>query len=102
VANVYTVQPLPASIADRRRDVRRQVSGDVWLAPEGSRPALVRAALLETSAAGFRATHESELLPAGTLVRFRHAQGRGLARVAWNTQRSRSREAGFLIISGSS
>jgi hypothetical protein len=84
--------------ADRRREERVPANGEVILAPDGPRPVLIHAQLLDISASGFRACHRSPNLETGGQVRFRHASATGLARVVWNRNSDGKWESGFLIL----
>ncbi|MFN7920992.1 MAG: PilZ domain-containing protein [Bryobacteraceae bacterium] len=87
-----------ASLADRRREERTPVDGEVILAPDGPRPVLIHARLLDISASGFRASHSTPNLETGARVHFRHAAATGLARIVWNRNSNGSWESGFLIL----
>jgi hypothetical protein len=87
-----------SAVADRRSEERHAVEGEVILAPEGSRPVMIHARLLDISPSGFRASHSASPLETGMVVRFRHAWAAGQARVVWNRNAEGAWESGFFIL----
>ena len=91
--------PDPSTGVDERRSEERvNTEGEVILAPTGARPILIHARLVDISLSGFRASHSSQSLETGIVVRFRHAWATGEAKVVWNRNSDGAWESGFLIL----
>ena len=81
---------------DRRKAARTVASGHIEILFEDPAPALVDAEMIESSAAGFRAAHDSEALEPGLLVRYQESAASGTARVIWTHVLHGRRVSGFL------
>ena len=90
---------LPTSARpERRRDTRRPAAGTVRLHLEDPLPRDLEFELMDVSASGFRAVHQSGALPCGQDVLFRHPDGAGYARVVWNRVLPDHVETGFMVL----
>jgi hypothetical protein len=85
------------SVAEQRREKRRQGHGNVLVRPEtpGSRD--IQGKLVDVSNNGFRMAHECSALTAGQFVTFAHVEARGRARVVWTRIVDDSVESGFVV-----
>ena len=81
---------------DRRWAVRTPASGRVEIGIEGLAPTVVEAEMIESSATGFRASHDSVALESGADVRYRAASASGRARIMWTHVIQGRRVSGFL------
>jgi len=68
---------------DRRGASRALASGHVEISFDNPVPAMIEAEMVESSATGFRAAHDSRSLEPGLDVRYRAASASGRARVMW-------------------
>jgi hypothetical protein len=83
---------------DQRRERRRAAVGEV-IFHFGETPKEVRARLIDRSATGFRAEHDSSDLACGQMVEFRfRACPKRIARVVWTRIAGGRVETGFLIL----
>ena len=89
--------PTPAP-RERRREPRRSACGTVRLHLEDPLPRDLEFELLDVSASGFRAVHRTGALPCGQDVLFRHLEGAGCARIAWNRVLPDQVETGFMVL----
>jgi hypothetical protein len=85
---------------DRRKSPRLAASGVVEITFAAPVPVTIHCALVETSAAGFRAAHDSKALEPGLIVSYRRRGARGDARVIWTHILEGRRVSGFKIIGG--
>jgi hypothetical protein len=83
---------------ERRRESRVAGSGIVHIAIAGPAPLTVHAALIESSASGFRASHDSQALEPGLAVDFTRNGLSGRARVIWTHILDGRRTSGFLVL----
>jgi hypothetical protein len=84
--------------AEQRRENRRAAAGEV-IFQFGEAPKEVRARLVDRSATGFRAEHDSSEITCGQLVEFRFgASAKKVARVVWTRIAGGRVETGFLIL----
>jgi len=84
--------------ADRRRQARRPLEGEVRLWIDDPAPVEFTGRLVDYSANGFRARHRRAALHSGQEVRFSHSEAEGRARVVWNRILQPHVESGFLIL----
>jgi hypothetical protein len=84
--------------AERRREEREAVSGDVTIVLDGTPPTTLRGVLVDISKSGFRVRHTFPDLACGSQVSFEHPAGRGRARVIWNRYTRSACETGFLFV----
>jgi hypothetical protein len=92
------VEASEKAAADRRSHSRKPVTGPVWLNCWDTLPFQIRGQLLDCSASGFRAFHDSARLRVGQAVTFLHARGAGRAVVVWNRVLPDSVQSGFHIL----
>ncbi len=85
---------------DRRVAVRTPANGAVELSFDFPVPTVIAAELVETSATGFRAVHDSKALEAGLEVCYRRPDGSGRARVIWTHVLDGQRVSGFMVLAG--
>jgi hypothetical protein len=94
----------PQFIGDRRkrrdrRDAPRQAEhGDVEISFDIPVPMKIQANLIETSATGFRAAHDSKAIEPGLAVRYKRVGASGEARVIWTQVLEGRRVSGFLEV----
>lgn len=81
---------------DRRVAARSLASGRVEILLSDPTPAIVEAEMIESSASGFRAAHDSKALEPGLNVRYQAASGSGSARIIWTHVLQGRRVSGFL------
>jgi len=86
------------SVAEQRREKRRQGHGNVLVRPESPGSHDIQGRLVDVSASGFRMAHHSQALTAGQYVTFAHVEARGRARVVWTRILPHSVESGFLLL----
>ncbi|HEV7394639.1 MAG TPA: PilZ domain-containing protein [Burkholderiales bacterium] len=85
------------SIAEQRRETRRQAQGNVLVRSENAGSRNIQGKLVDVSASGFRMEHDCAELTAGQYVAFTHIEARGRARVVWTRILDDSVESGFVI-----
>jgi hypothetical protein len=91
-------------IPDRRRNRDRRIapraadSGIVEISFDAPAPVTIQAELVESSAFGFRAAHDSKVLEPGLQVRYKRVGGSGQARVIWTHVLDGRRVSGFLVV----
>ena len=85
-------------VREKRREDRRQGSGNVQIRFADPSPLRIEGRLVDVSASGFRMAHQFRSLASGQLVEFSHIEARGHARVVWNRIIEDRVETGFLII----
>jgi hypothetical protein len=61
-------------------------------------PMTIQASLVETSATGFRASHDSKAIEPGLAVRYKRVGASGEARVVWTQLLQGRRVSGFLVV----
>ncbi len=83
---------------DRRNSIRTAVSGHIDLFLQAGAAVTIPASLIETSATGFRASHDSKALEPGLTVRFVRDGVSGAARVVWTHVLEGRRVSGFLVL----
>lgn len=83
---------------ERRREKRAPGSGIVEIAISNPGPLTIQAALVETSASGFRASHDCQALEPGLAVSFTREDLSGRARVMWTHILNVRRTSGFLVL----
>jgi hypothetical protein len=83
---------------DKRREARREASGQVRIVFTDPEPLEIDGRLMDVSASGFRMAHECASLRSGQLVEFAHPEARGRARVIWNRILAGGVESGFLVV----
>jgi hypothetical protein len=83
---------------DRRSAPRLVSSGRVEITFDNPAPVVVEAELVELSANGFRAVHDSKALAPGTEVHYRRAGAHGRARVIWTHVLDQRRVSGFVTL----
>ena len=83
---------------ERRRSARARAAGRVEVLFENPLPVLVPAELLETSAQGFRLSHNSKDLTTGLDVVVRQAGSSRHAKVIWTHLRDGRWVSGFLLL----
>ncbi len=83
---------------DRRVAVRTPADGAVELSFDFPVPTVIVAELVETSATGFRAVHDSKALEAGLEVSYRGPRASGRARVVWTHVLNGRRVSGFIVL----
>jgi hypothetical protein len=84
--------------SERRREERLPVSGDIEISFNDPNPVNVRAALVEVSERGFRASHDSRALTPGLEVEFVRSGASGRARVIWTHVLDGRCVSGFLVL----
>ena len=79
------------SVAEQRRETRREGRGNVLVHPEtpGSRD--IQGRLVDVSTSGFRMAHHCSALTAGQYVTFAHVEARGRARASMDAYPRRFR-----------
>jgi hypothetical protein len=87
---------------DRRGAPRNLASGRIEISFDNPVPAMVDAEMVESSATGFRAAHNSSSIEPGLDVRYRAASESGRARVIWTHVVLGRRVSGFLRLHGDS
>jgi hypothetical protein len=94
----------PQFIGDRRRNrdrrgAPRQALGSVVeISFDIPVPMAIQATLIETSATGFRASHDSKAIEPGLSVRYQRVGASGEARVIWTQLLGGRRVSGFVVI----
>jgi hypothetical protein len=94
----------PQFIGDRRknrerRDAPREAErGLVEISFDIPVPMTIQANLIETSATGFRASHDSKAIEPGLAVRYKRVGSSGEARVIWTQLLEGRRVSGFLVL----
>lgn len=83
---------------DRRAAVRTVASGHVEISVDIPMPSVIDAELIESSATGFRASHDSNALEPGLNVRFQSPLMSGYARIIWTHVLHGQRVSGFLCL----
>lgn len=83
---------------DRRREERSPLSGAIDISFADPNPITVKAELIEVSARGFRASHDSRLLTPGLEVLYARSGSVGRARVMWTHVLDGRCVSGFLIL----
>jgi hypothetical protein len=83
---------------DRRVAVRTPAHGAVELSFDFPAPTVIAAELIETSATGFRAAHDSKALEAGLEVSYQRPNATGRARVVWTHVLNGRRVSGFIVL----
>jgi hypothetical protein len=81
---------------DRRNSERLPVSGRVAISFDNPVPVKLDVDMIESSATGFRAVHDSSALEAGLNVRYQETSASGYARVIWTHVLQGRRISGFL------
>lgn len=87
-----------ASTPDRRKNTRLPSSGPVEIEFDAPASITVHGELIDLSAMGFRAAHQSSGLVAGTEVCFRWEGASGRARVIWTHILQGNCVSGFLLL----
>jgi hypothetical protein len=85
------------SVAEQRRETRRQGQGSVLVRPESPGLRDIQGRLVDVSASGFRMAHDCSALTAGQYVGFAHVEAKGRARVVWTRILDDTVESGFLV-----
>ena len=83
---------------DRRGTTREADSGVLELSFSAPVPGTIQAALVESSATGFRASYDAKALEPGLQVRYRRDGASGDARVIWTHMLDGRRVSGFLLL----
>jgi len=83
---------------DRRVHSRSATSGQISISFEDAIPYTIQATLVESSAGGFRAEHDSSALVPGLNVRYHRSGSAGNARVVWTHVQDGRRMSGFLLL----
>jgi len=83
---------------DRRESPREAADGTVEISFSAPALTVVKGVLVETSASGFRASHDCEALEPGLEVQYLRTGSRGSARVIWTHVLEGRRVSGFLVI----
>jgi hypothetical protein len=83
---------------EKRREARREASGQVRVKFTDPEPLEIDGRLMDVSPNGFRMAHECAWLRSGQLVEFAHPEATGRARVMWNRILAGGVESGFLVI----
>jgi hypothetical protein len=83
---------------ERRQYERSPLSGKVQISFEDPNPETVECELIETSARGFRAQHDSKALAPGLEVRFSYSGASGQARIIWTHVLEGRHISGFLVL----
>jgi hypothetical protein len=86
---------------ERRQEKRWPQSGAIEISFADPTPVTVRAELIEASARGFRAAHDTKALAAGLEVEFRSSHASGRARVIWTHVLEGRCVSGFLTLPAS-
>lgn len=84
--------------AERRREERVEVDGEVSLETPKPFRRVIQGALMDVSAHGFRASHSDHELAPGDKVRFSHPFGAGEATVVWTRILEGQTTSGFLVV----
>lgn len=87
---------------DRRKAARASASGHVEIFLNDPVPTVIQAEMIESSATGFRAAHDSKALEPGLDVGYREASASGRARIIWTHVFQGRRVSGFLRLPGAS
>lgn len=77
---------------------REPMSGIVEISFETPVPTTIQANLVEISATGFRASHDSKAIEPGLAVRYRWVGASGEARVIWTQLLAGRRVSGFVLV----
>jgi hypothetical protein len=83
---------------DRRGAPREAERGVVEISFDTPAPMTIQANLVETSAIGFRASHDSKAIEPGLAVRYKRVGASGEARVVWTRLLQGRRVSGFLVV----
>lgn len=83
---------------EKRATPRAAAEGEVQLLGDQADQLAITGKLLDISAGGFRAAHNCAQLGSGQVLRFRHPDGSGRARVVWNRITEHGVETGFVVI----
>ena len=83
---------------ERRAEPRVEASGHVRLRITDYLGANLEGVLLDTSAQGFRASHNCPTLAAGQTVLFEHSRAKGRARVVWTRIDGEQVQSGFYVM----
>jgi hypothetical protein len=83
---------------DRRGAPREAESSVVNISFDIPVPMTIQANLIETSATGFRASHDSKAIEPGLAVRYERIGAAGEARVIWTQLLEGRRVSGFLVV----
>ena len=84
--------------ADKRREARREASGNVRVTFTNPEPLEIDGTLIDVSSSGFRMKHGCQSLRSGQVVEFAHVEAKGRARVIWNRILDGGVETGFLLL----
>ena len=87
--------------SDRRISPRLPVSGGVKISFEDPNPVTIEAELIEASATGFRAGHDSKEITPGLEVHFKRGDVSGRDRVIWTHLLEGRRASGFVLLQSS-
>ena len=85
-------------VAERRIAPRLPSSGPVEIFFDNPTPMSVHGELVETSATGFRATHQCKTLEAGVEIAYAREGQAGRARVVWTMVSGDRRVSGFMLL----
>jgi hypothetical protein len=85
-------------VRDRRVAPREASAGIVEISFSDPLPTRIQAALLETSAVGFRASYDAKALEPGRDISFERDGQRGAARVLWTHVIEGQKISGFLLL----
>lgn len=83
---------------DRRVAIRTPTKGAVEISFDFPVPTAIAAELIETSATGFRAIHDSKALEPGLEVCYQRPSASGRARVMWTHVLNGQRVSGFMVL----
>lgn len=83
---------------DRRGAPREAERGVVEISFDTPVPMTIQANLVETSAIGFRALHDSKAIEPGLVVRYKRVGASGEARVVWTQLLQGRCVSGFLVV----
>ena len=81
---------------DRRETARVMTGGRIRIWFDDPAPSMVEAEMIESSASGFRAAHDSKALEPGLNVRYQGPSASGRARIIWTHVLQGRRVSGFL------
>ncbi len=90
------MEPIPP--IERRREVRRPITGEVHIRQRGSHSSSFLGHLIDASSTGFCIRHDRLTLAAGHLVDFERPGHSGRARAIWTRIVGSEAETGFHVV----
>ncbi len=94
----YSVPDSTTADAERRREIRRVVTGTVeFIVMDCYDDLPHQGELVEMSTRGMRMRHTCLRLERNMRIQFQHARGSGVARTVWNRRNGQNVESGFEV-----